>query len=93
MSNVISKKIYPWSFDGILSGEKTFELRLADWDCEPGDILELVEITEETRKATGRVMRKRVGTITKTKKIDYWPPEDVEKYGYQIISLLDEERA
>ena len=90
MSRVISKKVYSRSFDEILSGEKTYELRLADWECEPGDILELVDIDDATRQPTGRTLRKKVGTVGKTRDIDFWSSEDVERYGYQIISLLPE---
>lgn len=93
MNRVISKKVYSRYFDKILSGEKTYELRLADWECEPGDILELVDIADETREPTGRTVRKKVGTVVRTKDIDFWPQEEIEKYGYQIISLLDEEHA
>jgi hypothetical protein len=91
MSKVITKKVYSRYFDKILSGEKTFELRLADWECNQDDTLELVEITDDTREPTGRSTRKKVGTVIKTKDIDFWPPEDIEKHGYQVISLLPED--
>ncbi|HVX24626.1 MAG TPA: DUF3850 domain-containing protein [Candidatus Saccharimonadales bacterium] len=93
MSTVISKKVYSRYFDKIVSGEKTYEVRLADWDCAPGDILELVDIADDTREPTGRVLRKKVGTVVRTKDIDFWPTEAIEKYGYQVISLLPEEGA
>jgi hypothetical protein len=35
-------------------------------------------------------LRRKVGFVGKVKKIDYWTPEEIEKYGYQIISLLEE---
>jgi|GEM_PF-94677 len=93
MSEVIRKKIYSRSFNAIVSGEKTFELRLADWDCQPGDILELVEISEDTHEATSRVLRRKIGSISRTKDMKYWPAEDVKTYGYQILSLLPEDAA
>lgn len=37
------KKIWPEYFDKISNGEKKFELRLADWECKPGDTLVLRE--------------------------------------------------
>lgn len=91
MSKVITKKVYSRFFDKILSGEKTYELRLADWSCDSGDILELVDIGDTTREPTGRVIRKKVGTVVMTKDLDFWSREDVEMYGYQVISLLPEE--
>lgn len=82
----IEKKIQTWSFDKILSGDKTFELRLADWECKEGDVLVLREIDDQ-RNYTGRVIEKRVTYVLKTKDVHFFPPEDVEKYGYQIISF------
>lgn len=41
--STIEKKIWPEFFEKVLSGEKTYELRLADWDCAPGDTLLLKE--------------------------------------------------
>ena len=74
-----------------MSGEKTFELRLADCECEPGDTLVLVEV-DSNNKPTGRTLEKRVGSVIKTKDVDFWPQPDIEKYGFQIISLLEKER-
>ena len=37
-------------------------------------------------------MKRRVGTVGRTKDIDFWSEEDIEKYGYQIIALMDEEQ-
>lgn len=94
MSNVITKKVYSRYFDKILSGEKTYEVRLADWKCEPGDVLELVDVDDETRQPTGRVMRKKVGEVIRTKDIEalrWWPDEDVDKYGFQVIALVGDE--
>lgn len=81
----IEKKIEKWSFDKILSGDKTFELRLADWECSSGDILVLREIDED-RNYTGRVLEKEVTHVLKTKDVKFFTKEDVEKYGFQIIS-------
>jgi ASC-1-like (ASCH) protein len=82
----IEKKILPEYFEKIQSGQKTFELRLADWECNTGDVLVLREI-DEKRNYTGRSIKKEVIYVLKTKDICLWPKEDVEKYGYQIISF------
>lgn len=92
MSNIIEKKILAKYFEEIASGKKTFELRLADWECDPGDILVLVETDDETKQPTGRIMRKKVGFVGKTKELMFWPKEEVDKYGFQIISLLEEDQ-
>lgn len=88
MSKEIEKKCWQEYFEKILSGEKTYDLRLADWDCETGDTLILVE-TDTKGTPTGRTVRRKVGYIGKIKDFNFWPPEEVEKHGYQIISLLD----
>lgn len=83
----IEKKVWPEFFQKILDGEKTFELRLADFDCKSGDILVLSEWNPKTKEYTGRVLEKEVTYVFKTKDAKFWPKEDVEKYGFQIISF------
>lgn len=92
MSKEIEKKILPEYFEKIESGEKSYELRLADWECSQGDILVLVEIDSQTKQPTGRTIRRKVGFIGKTKDLDFWTKEEIDRYGYQIISLLDEQK-
>ena len=81
------KKVLPGYFEKILSGEKKFELRLADWECKAGDVLVLREWNSEVKKYTGRQVEKEVTYVAKTKDIKFFSKADAEKYGYQIISL------
>lgn len=93
MATTHTKKVFSRYFTKILSGEKTYEVRLADWACNEGDILHLVEIDDETSQLTGRELIRKVGAVVHTKdieKLDWWPSEDVEKYGFQVIALKDE---
>ena len=83
----IEKKVWPEYFQLILDGKKTYELRLADWECDVGDTLILREWNPETKEYTGRTIEKEVTYVGKTKNMNFWPKEDVEKYGYQIISF------
>lgn len=83
----IEKKTWPEYFQKILDGEKTYELRLADWECNEGDVLVLKEWDPETKEYTGRVVEKVVGYVLKTKELDFFSKEDVDKFGYQVISL------
>ncbi|HLC55155.1 MAG TPA: DUF3850 domain-containing protein [Candidatus Nanoarchaeia archaeon] len=83
----IEKKCWLESFARILSGEKTIDLRLADWECKPGDILVLREYDPEKKVYTGRVLEKEVAYVMKTKGQPYFKKEDVEKYGFIILSL------
>lgn len=83
----IEKKVWPEFFEKVLSGEKTFELRLADWDCQPGDILILKEWDPKLKQCTGRQIEKIVTYRIRTKDLKFFPQEDVEKYGWQAIGF------
>ncbi len=85
----IEKKIWPEYFNKILAGEKTYELRLADWEINTGDTLILKEWDPKTKTFTGRELTKKVGYVGKTKGYSFWTDEQIQKYGYLIISLLD----
>lgn len=89
--NEIRKKAYPALFSEVLNGSKTFDLRLADFDCQPGDVLVLDEVNESDKTPTGRSLRKRVGYVLKTKELDFFDASDIAQYGFQVMSLLDEE--
>jgi hypothetical protein len=81
------KKVWPECFQKILYGEKNYELRLADWECNAGDILVLKEWDPKTKQYTGRVIEKKVTYVGKTKNMNFFSKEDIEKYGFQIISF------
>lgn len=84
---LIEKKIWPESFQSIYDGKKTFDVRLSDFVCEPGDILLLREWDPKKKDYTGRQIKKRVSYISKTNKLNYWTKEDIDKYGLQIIGF------
>ena len=49
---IITKKSYPDLFEKVMTGEKTFDMRVADFDIQPGDILEQIEVNyDETPSA------------------------------------------
>ncbi|MFA5070612.1 MAG: DUF3850 domain-containing protein [Patescibacteria group bacterium] len=83
----IEKKVWPEFFRKILEGDKSFELRLADFSCQPGDILFLREWDPKTKEYTGRTLEKKVTYVLKTKEVKFWPREEIEKFGLQIISF------
>ena len=92
MSRTIKKKIASDCFDLVASGQKTFEVRLADWQCQEGDTLILVEVDAKTKRPTGRSLERKVGYVLKTKDLDYFSDEEVAQHGYQIIALHDERK-
>ena len=83
----IEKKVWPEYFQKIIDSVKTYELRLADFECKTGDVLVLKEWDPKTKKYTGRVIEKTVTYVGKTKGQTFWSNEDVEKFGFQIIAF------
>ncbi len=84
----IEKKVWPKYFKAIVSGKKNYELRLADWKCKEGDILVLKEWDPKLKQYTGRQIEKKVAYVARFKLDElFWPKEEIEKYGIQIISL------
>ncbi len=62
----IKKKAWPEYFEKVLSGEKTYDLRLADWKIEQGDTLVLQEWDPAVQLYIGREITKKVGYVGKT---------------------------
>ncbi len=88
----IEKKVWPEYFQKIVEGKKTFELRLNDFEIDEGDTLVLKEWDPKTKDYTGRILEKKVGFVGKWKIDDltqFWPKDDIEKKGIQVISLKD----
>lgn len=84
----IEKKVWPEYFEQILSGEKTFEVRLNDWTCNTGDLLLLREWDPSKKEYTGRFVKKKITYIVKTKDMrKFFTKKDIEKYGFQIIGF------
>lgn len=83
----IRKKTWPDLYEKVLNGEKTFDARIADFDCKPGDILILEEWDPQTEEYTGRKIEKKITFVMNTKDITFWKKQDLEKYGLQIIAF------
>lgn len=86
----VTKKILPEWFDAIISGQKKYELRLADFDIQAGDTLRLEEwIGEgEDRKPTGRVIEKKVDYVRKVD-LDCWlkTQPEIEEKGFYVLQF------
>jgi ribosomal protein S17 len=88
MAKKIEKKTWSELFQKVLDREKTFDLRLADFDCKKGDILVLREWDPKTKKYTGRVLEKKVSFVLKTKDCEiFWSKEEIEKHGFVVIGF------
>lgn len=88
----ITKKAWPEYFQQIIDGKKTFDLRVNDFNISEGDTLVLNEWDPLTKKYTGRTIEKQVGYVGKWKideLTEFWPREDIDEKGLQIISLKD----
>ena len=87
--NVIRKKTWPAYFEKVLSGEKRFEVRLADFECKEGDLLVLEEWDPETEEYTGRHLTKKIGYTLNTKDLvlDVYGPDYVAKTGLLVMQL------
>jgi ribosomal protein S17 len=83
----IEKKVWPEYFQRIIGGDKKYELRLADFECGIGDVLLLKEWDPKTKEYTGREVSKEVTYVIKTKEIEFWSQEEIDQYGFQIISF------
>jgi ADP-ribose pyrophosphatase YjhB (NUDIX family) len=83
----IHKKVWPEYFEKIISGKKKIELRLADFEVNEGDTLVLEEYNNNKKEYTGRKVEVVATYIFRTKGQTFWPPEDVKKYGFQIIQF------
>lgn len=83
----IKKKTWPEYFELIQRGEKTCDIRLADFEVNEGDTLILEEYDPKKKEYTGRKITKTV------KKVIHFDPtkmhtiEEIEKYGFNIIEL------
>lgn len=83
----IEKKAWPEMFQAVANGKKNFDLRLADFEIKEGDILVLKEWDPATKEYTGRTIEKEIGYVLKTKGLKFWNENEVDKYGYQVISF------
>lgn len=83
----IRKKCWPGPFEDIMAGRKKADVRLLDFECEPGDTLILQEWDPTIEKYSGRELSFTVTHVLKTNKMNYFSREEVEKFGYQVMSL------
>ena len=80
---LIEKKTWPELFEKVKSREKNFDVRLADFKCLEGDLLVLKEWDPKINNYTGRVIRRKIKFILKTKDLEkFWSKSDIKKHGF-----------
>ncbi len=84
---IIKKKTWTEAFEKVLNGEKTFDARLANFECKPGDVLILEEYDPKLKKYTGRRIKKAITYVLNTKEQKFWSQSDIKKDGLLIIAL------
>ncbi|MDO8503565.1 MAG: DUF3850 domain-containing protein [bacterium] len=86
---IIKKKCWPEWFDKFCSGERTFELRLADFDLKDGDTIIMEEYNPGTKQYTGRQASFLCPKVERSAKnpLQFYKVEDVGKYGFWIIKM------
>ncbi len=86
---IINKKCWPEFFEKFCSGERTFELRLADFDLKNGDILVFEEYDPDTKTYTGRKASFKCVKVEHSAQnpLQFYGIEDVKKHGFWIIEL------
>lgn len=85
----IKKKCWPEYFEKFTSGERTFELRLADFDLKTGDTIVMEEYNPETKQYTGRKAEFRCKKVERSAQdpLQFYKVDDVRKRGFYIIEL------
>jgi hypothetical protein len=84
----IEKKVKQKYFEVIQDGRKQFEVRLADFECNNGDIVILQEQDENTNELTGRTIDCEVLYKLNTKEVEkFYSKEDIDKYGLLILGI------
>lgn len=85
---IINKKVWPDSFDLVVSGKKRFELRLADFDIREGDTLVLEEWDPKIKEYTGRKVEKKVDYILKFNLDKYGQEQEIIEKGLYVIQIV-----
>ena len=84
----IEKKVQQKYFEAVSEGKKGFEVRLADFECQPGDTLVLKEQKQGTSELTGREIECEVLYKFNTKEMEkFHTKEEIEKHGFAVLAI------
>jgi collagenase-like PrtC family protease len=80
-------KCWPDYFDAVVTGEKKVELRKDDRNYQVGDILDLVEYSQETGKYSGRVCQCLVTHIVRGQSSLKWLQPGIVALSIQAVEV------
>ena len=85
----VEKKWWPETYDLFVSGKRKFELRLADFELGPGDIIIAREWDPKTRSYTGQSKELKVKNTENSIKdpLKFWSIKDIREKGFVIIEF------
>lgn len=83
----IEKKCWPEQFEGLLTGTRRLDLRLADFKVKAGDTLILREWDPKTRKYTGRELKRKVEEVLSVKSDPFYEEKIARHYGFNVLLL------
>lgn len=83
----IKKKCWPEWFEKFQSGERTMEVRLADFSLREGDELVMQEYDPKTKQYSGRELSFVCSRVEKTTPLTFYTLDDLQKYGMYIVDL------
>jgi len=83
----IEKKLKKEYFEKVMSGVMNTDTRLADFECNEGDVIVYKEWDGEAQSFTGREVEKKIVSVTKNARPRPWTEENIEKYGFHTISF------
>lgn len=84
---IIKKKTWPSYFQSVMSGEKRFDMRVADFVVQSGDTLVLEEWDPATQAYTGRSITKRVGLVGTFTLDAFGQRAALEEHGLHVIQF------
>lgn len=89
---IIKKKIPPEYFDLVNSGKKNFELRVAEFDANEGDILILEEWDPNTKEYTGRKIEREISYVLNFGLNTFGQEELIKEKGLIVLGLKNNNR-
>lgn len=84
-------KCWPEHFEAVWRGEKTHEIRRNDRDYKAGDLVTLAEWMPDSKRATGRWVKGRIGFVTHAGTLgsNVRLPEPLCVFSFQLYARSD----